>query len=72
MEWVYFRILFTLYHEFLNTAWKKKYVMLSGSRFLDTLQVMECYALPCKKWMLSGNQLNPGDRVYTIYVPVGL
>lgn len=72
MQWVYFRILFTLYHEFLNNAWRKKYMMLSASHFLDTLQVMECCALSCKKWVLSGNQLNPGDRAYAIYVQVRL
>lgn len=72
MEWVYFRILFTLYHEFLNNAWKTKYMMLSVSHFLDTLQVMEYYARSWKKWVLSGNQLNPRDRAYTIYVQVGL
>lgn len=51
---------------------RKKYTMLSASHFLDTLQVMECYALSCKKWVLSGNQLNPGDRAYAIYVQVQL
>lgn len=61
-----------MYHELLNKAWKTKYTMLSVSRFLDILQMMECCAASCKKWVPSGNQLNPRDIAYTIYVQVGL
>lgn len=72
MQQVYFRILFTLYHEFLNNAWKKKIydaISITFPRYLASDGVL---ALSCKKWVLSGNQLNPGDRAYAIYVQVGL